>query len=177
MKVSYWFVAWLGLALFLLLAAGCRKDPCADVTCANGGTCLEGTCDCPEGFSGETCEAFASSEFLGTYSGQYGDCFDVPSTHTVEVTLNGGTDTTTQLQLYRLGDYECPSGELIVAASVSLNQLTIPTQVIDCGGITYTFSGSGELQGAVLTINFTNQYDAGGLIREDACVAILEKQP
>ena len=31
-------------------------DPCEAVVCQNGGTCNEGICDCPDGYSGENCE-------------------------------------------------------------------------------------------------------------------------
>ena len=34
----------------------CKKDKCKKVECQNGGTCLEGVCDCPTGFIGENCE-------------------------------------------------------------------------------------------------------------------------
>ena len=30
-------------------------DACRKVECENGGTCVEGICDCPEGYSGTTC--------------------------------------------------------------------------------------------------------------------------
>jgi hypothetical protein len=47
------------LILTLLIATtfmGCKKDdPCEDVTCLNGGECVDGTCDCPTGYSGPTC--------------------------------------------------------------------------------------------------------------------------
>jgi len=32
------------------------KDSCKDVECANGGVCIDGDCDCAEGFSGMNCE-------------------------------------------------------------------------------------------------------------------------
>lgn len=31
-------------------------DLCENITCENGGTCDEGICDCPDGFSGTNCE-------------------------------------------------------------------------------------------------------------------------
>jgi hypothetical protein len=169
---------WLSFLLGIsLLIGACGQEPCAEVECLNGGTCLEGTCDCPEGFTGPSCESFESSEFLGSYTASYGDCFDVSDDHRVDVDLNPNNDTTSQLLLYNLGDYACPNGELAVAASVNLNQIVIPDQTIDCGGIEYTFSGSGELQGNRLIITFTNRYDAGGIMRDDQCTATLEKRP
>lgn len=64
----------LSLTLILLSAvlslASCKKDPCDDITCLNGGACIDGSCNCPEGYSGAQCETFDA-------------CFNV-------VCLNGG---------------------------------------------------------------------------------------
>lgn len=38
----------------VLLMNSC-KDSCKDVDCLNGGVCVEGDCDCPDGFSGVDC--------------------------------------------------------------------------------------------------------------------------
>jgi hypothetical protein len=50
------------VALLLILAAttlnSCKKeekDPCDGVTCLNGGNCVNGHCDCPEGYTGSDC--------------------------------------------------------------------------------------------------------------------------
>lgn len=33
-----------------------QTDPCDTITCLNGGTCVDGECLCPNGFTGERCE-------------------------------------------------------------------------------------------------------------------------
>lgn len=38
-----------------VLYTGC-VDKCASVTCHNGGTCSDGKCSCPSGYTGSTCE-------------------------------------------------------------------------------------------------------------------------
>lgn len=44
-----------GLLLAIVLLSGCKADPCENRTCINGGVCVDGTCDCPEGFIGPDC--------------------------------------------------------------------------------------------------------------------------
>lgn len=55
MKKSVLFFA----TLILLTTAACDKcdkpDICEGITCLNGGTCVNGNCDCPEGFGGSDC--------------------------------------------------------------------------------------------------------------------------
>jgi hypothetical protein len=43
------------LFLTATVFTSCEKDPCEDVTCLNGGTCIDGECDCPEGYTGSDC--------------------------------------------------------------------------------------------------------------------------
>ena len=43
------------LSIILFTLNSC-KDNCKDINCLNYGICVDGTCDCPEGYSGEKCE-------------------------------------------------------------------------------------------------------------------------
>lgn len=43
------------LSCLLLFMFSCKKDPCEDKLCLNGGTCVDGTCDCAEGYTGSDC--------------------------------------------------------------------------------------------------------------------------
>lgn len=45
----------LFIASFLLVGLT-NCDKCKDVSCDNGGTCIDGKCQCPLGFSGSSCE-------------------------------------------------------------------------------------------------------------------------
>lgn len=55
MKTSIHNWLWLCAASLFLSPSSCQKDPCSSVDCKNGGTCSDGTCECPEGFQGTDC--------------------------------------------------------------------------------------------------------------------------
>ncbi|RYD58331.1 MAG: hypothetical protein EOP56_05275 [Sphingobacteriales bacterium] len=65
------------LALFSFLSVGymaCKKDnaitsndPCAQMTCKNGGVCFKGSCTCIAGFDGKNCEIPWITPYPGTW--------------------------------------------------------------------------------------------------------------
>ena len=43
---------------------GVVSDPCARITCMNGGECIDGACKCPDGFSGRRCQTKIESTVM-----------------------------------------------------------------------------------------------------------------
>ncbi|MDP5172664.1 MAG: calcium-binding EGF-like domain-containing protein [Bacteroidia bacterium] len=158
----------------LVLVTSCKEDLCKDTVCLNGGTCLDGlgTCECQPGFEGDSCQVFTFERYLGIFEADYGSCVNTPPEHRVGIAQESGAN---KLRITNLGDYACPSGVLAVLADVSGTTLTMPEQQIDCGDIVYTFSGTGQLDGEFLTIDFKVVYDADGFVRTDNCTATLQK--
>lgn len=58
---------------FLLFSC---SDPCDDIDCGTNGTCDDGTCLCSDGYEGLNCETESRTKYLGSFTGNFGPCFD-----------------------------------------------------------------------------------------------------
>lgn len=108
----------LFFSAFLTVFTSCEKDdpdPCENVTCLNGGVCVNGSCDCPDGYSGLQCETFD-------------DCFNVTC-------LNGGTCVN--------GICNCPDGYSGSDCSQQVTPDRIRITKIDITRFPATYNGAG----------------------------------
>ena len=54
MKLIMIYLAIIILSMFGLMS--CQQDPCEGSSCINGGVCVDGTCDCPDNYTGTGCQ-------------------------------------------------------------------------------------------------------------------------
>src|SRR5579864_9059884 len=67
----------------IVIYTACKKNDCGNTSCQNGGVCLQDTCECPTGYTGNDCGTTWSTQYLGTYN----------CTQTCSSTTGGGTWT------------------------------------------------------------------------------------
>lgn len=133
---------WL-LVLPLLFLSACL-NPCKKVECQNGGTCDDGTCQCPDGYEGDECEDFARDKFIGTYLVSE-TCASASSEYEIRITEGPGLTNVVIHGLYNL--------QYALNGTINGGQITIPPHVFDF----ITIEGNGQHTGQSLSLNFNLQ--------------------
>ena len=70
---NYLLILAISLCVF-----SCSSDPCEDITCLNGGSCDDGSCACPDGWTGADCSVY-DFVYVGDYTSNnlaFADCND-----------------------------------------------------------------------------------------------------
>jgi len=137
----------LAMALFgALTLQSCKKDPCKNVTCQNGGTCQDGNCKCNLPWEGSRCEVDAREKFVGAWQGTE-NCG----------TLSNYTTTINRSQAspVRITIYERDFQITYYAELNSSTSFTIPQQTYTVQGLAIGITGNGTLNGNTLTMNVT----------------------
>ena len=64
-----------------IITSSCKKNACSGINCLNTGSCSNGKCTCPSGFTGTYCEIPKSAAYVGSYTGT--DCYDDTLVYTI----------------------------------------------------------------------------------------------
>jgi hypothetical protein len=161
------FFKFLSLFAFLLVLSlsGC-KDECDDVNCQNGATCDDGNCACTTGFEGNECQAEQRAKFLGLYN--VAETCTENGAFSFTMTVVGSSTGIRNIIL----DNFYGIGVAVTANVTSSNAITIPNQTVNAQGNAYTFSGSGQITGNILTLSYNVSIGGAG----ETCTANATKQ-
>jgi hypothetical protein len=145
------------------LYTSCSKDECKDVVCNNGGTCVDGTCSCPLGYEGSTCQTSSASKFVGTWTASE-TCSGVTSTP-YQVTITADPSSPTKLLVSNLGNYDCSGSNIVFTATLTgANSFTI-----NGNSCATQMNATGTLNGNKVEISYTATY------KTDNCTTVLTK--
>jgi len=144
------FSALLTIGAFTAITyTSCNKDECKDVVCNNGGSCDNGTCVCPTGYTGSSCDNEVRASYYNTYKGNGFDNEGDTYTNWGIRYYSVGTDAKT-MGMELLTNTNAP----VAAMNVTLTSNTTFTinSTVD-GDITYTGSGTVSETTTSVTIN------------------------
>ncbi len=119
--LSFTIVGILSCTKPIIVKNGTIIDPCKDVACFNGGTCLDGNCVCPAGFDGKNCQDTWISRYLGNYEAN--DQCDLANKYNVSLTNNAKPN---ELTINGISNF-C-SGVNITGSITNKTTLDFPTQ-------------------------------------------------
>ncbi len=142
------FSALLALGAFTTVTyTACNPDECKDVVCNNGGSCVDGTCNCATGYEGTKCETEARKKFIKTWTATDKEgTTDLP---TYTSAIVAGTSIT-EVKINNIADDFFTND---VVATISGNKITIASQIPDNDG--YKVSGEGTLNSTDGKITWT----------------------
>lgn len=122
-------------------------DSCTNVTCYNGGVCIDGTCNCTTGWEGIDCNINSRTKFVKTWNANDTSSNSVTYNYSSKITTG---NTTHSVFIENFANSISISGTpVILNANVIADKITIPSQNI---GTAYLVSGIG-------TFNANNQID------------------
>jgi len=168
-KVSIYGISLLTAIAFatVMIFNACTNDPCKDVTCLNGGSCADGTCQCLNGFDGTDCSHQIRNDYLKTGASVSESCNTGAFNYNVDIVAGSAAD---EFKIKNLGNYNCSYGDYYVTATISGGTtFTINSQTV-CAT---QFSGNGSISNGVVTVNYSATYDPGSGTQTDVCTATV----
>ncbi|MEN2993667.1 MAG: hypothetical protein ABDH91_08980 [Bacteroidia bacterium] len=134
-------------AFLLSFVGSCKKDPCKDVKCQNGGVCTDGQCSCKLPWEGNRCEVDARDKFVGSWRGTE-NCGGSVETRAFSIAKSVANPIAIII------------GDEIRAELKSSTTFDVPSQQIIRQGVAITVSGNGSLNANALVLNLS--FSSGG---------------
>lgn len=129
----------LGVAAIATIGmSSCDTDACSDVTCNNGGICVDGDCVCATGYEGTNCDTEERADFIGSYT--FTDaCFPNQAAQASMISTSSASVTRVLISNI-LG--EALGGT--ASAEIDGDVISIPNQTVtDVDGDVWTVQGTG----------------------------------
>ena len=161
------------IVIITFTQTSCKK-PCKDVICQNGGAAVEDgkncNCECKDGFSGEFCETWWLSAFMGTYDVIYNCTGDGQSGsgNYFSTLVEVGSNAPAEFRFSNFSNYN--SGAIGTLSNPTT--FTIRENNVDPNFFGMKFSGSGTVSGNKIEITYTVTYNG----TKDECTATYTKQ-
>ena len=150
------FLPALLLGVLLAFTPSCGEtDTCKDVDCGTNGVCIDGNCDCDDGYEIGTsgkCDTEWSAKFLGSYTGTDG-CGGA-LTKPAQITSLGAS----KIRISNFGGFDSYVDADITEVSGVANTFTLNNYVDPAGR---KFTGSGTIAGSAISASYTVTYSDG----------------
>lgn len=114
--------------------SSCTEDKCKGISCAYGGTCTEGKCNCPSGYEGPQCETINRDRYKGIWFVNEDGTISNAAQYAVSIEGDGEM---TEIKISTFNNQiQAP-----IKATVKGDFMTIPQQVVNG----FTVEGNGVL--------------------------------
>ena len=166
-KMKFGFFGAMALSVALSFA-GCT-DPCKDVVC-NNGTCVDGDCECDNGYEGVDCGVKFNAKFHGTYN--LAETCDTSGSDAYAVSVDSSSTDPAKANI--TGLYREPQGTVVVSIGTDGVSFTIPVTDIGPGTIESAGSCTSNAEGSAINLiyKFTNTTSGAS----ERCTSVLTRQ-
>ncbi|MCB9233211.1 MAG: hypothetical protein H6581_16260 [Bacteroidia bacterium] len=145
MKIGKLFFATL-FTILVILGVGC--NPCKNTECLNGGTCVDGTCNCAPGYGGSDCSGNFRDSFVGDYSAVNSCNNTVFGTFTTDITEDATDGSKVIFSNFAAWTSSAGATSMVYGLVTDGEKIQIPSQTISS-----TITSDATFEGTVTFLN------------------------